>query len=184
MFAGSLATLLFCVKENVQTVGRMQWYTFTKVTPRFEKTEVFGKGWNFVKRTYFATCIVRKHFLLWIKETAFFSLFLSWNYFLQHWAIWFDRQLWILLEHLYNFKHKHKSNIKVAIFELRSSNLFRDQRYKEVLEVKCQACNLFYPLRVFLTILVTFFWPVFCRTSHNLICNKFAKTKIHSKTFS
>ena len=36
---------------------------------------------------------------------------------------------------------------------------------------------MFYPLWVFLRILVTFFWPVFCRTSHNLICNKFAILK-------
>ena len=45
----------------------------------------------------------------------------------------------MLPEHLYIFKHKHKSNIKGAIFELRSSHLFRDQPYKEVSEVKCQA---------------------------------------------
>ena len=46
-----------------------------------------------------------------------------------------------LLEYLYNFKHKHKSNIKGATFELTSSDLLFDQAYKEVLEVKCQACN-------------------------------------------
>ena len=39
------------------------------------------------------------------------------------------------------FKHTRKSNIKGAIFELSSSHLFRNQSYKEVLEVKCQACN-------------------------------------------
>ena len=30
---------------------------------------------------------------------------------------------------------------KGAIFELRSSHFFRDQPYREILEVKCQACN-------------------------------------------
>ena len=47
-----------------------------KVAPRVEKTEVFRKGWNFANRTYFASCIMRKHyFLLWTKETAFFPYF-------------------------------------------------------------------------------------------------------------
>ena len=68
-------------------------------------------------------------------------LFLPWNYFLQRWAIWQRTQLLILLEHLYIFKHKHKSNIKGAIIELRSSQLFRDRPYKEVLEVKFHACD-------------------------------------------
>ena len=38
---------------------------------------------------------------------------------------------------------------------------------------------MFYPSRMYLRILVTLFQPLFCRTSHNLICNKFAilKTK-------
>ena len=34
-----------------------------------------------------------------------------------------------------------------------------------------------YPLRMFLRILDTFSRPIFCRTSHNLICNKFAILK-------
>ena len=42
---------------------------------------------------------------------------------------------------LYIFKHKHKSNVKGAIFELRSSHFFGDQQYKEVLEVKCHTYN-------------------------------------------
>ena len=47
-----------------------------KMAPRVEKTEVFRKGSNFVNRTYFASCIMRKHdFLLWTKETAFFPNF-------------------------------------------------------------------------------------------------------------
>ena len=72
----------------------------------------------------------------------------------------------ILLEHLYVFQHKHKSHIIGAIFDLRSSHLFRDQPYKEVLEVKCQACNFTGVFDVF-----------FCRTSHKIICNKFAILK-------
>ena len=47
-----------------------------KVAPRVEETEVFKKGWNFENRTYFASCIMKKHyFLLWTKETAFFPYF-------------------------------------------------------------------------------------------------------------
>ena len=37
--------------------------------------------------------------------------------------------------------------------------------------------QLFYLLRVFLKIWDTFFQPVFCRISHDLICNKFAILK-------
>ena len=49
---------------------------FLKVAPRVEKTEVFRKVWNFANWTYFASYIMRKHyFLLWTKETAFFSYF-------------------------------------------------------------------------------------------------------------
>ena len=49
---------------------------FLQVAPRVEKTEVFSKGWNFASPTYFASCIMRKHyFLLWTKETAFFPYF-------------------------------------------------------------------------------------------------------------
>ena len=51
------------------------------------------------------------------RNSAFF-LFLPWNYFVQLWAIWLRSQLKTLLEHLYIFKHKRKSNIKGAIFEL------------------------------------------------------------------
>ena len=47
-----------------------------KVAPRIEKTEVFRKGRNCANRTYFASCMMRKHlFLLWTKETAFFLYF-------------------------------------------------------------------------------------------------------------
>ena len=82
----------------------------------------------------------------------------------------------VLLEHLHVFKHKHKSNIKEAIFELRSSHLFQDQPYKEVLEVKCQACN-FIGVLSFRDVFEDFghiFLTCFC---HNLICNKFAMLK-------
>ena len=42
------------------------------MAPRVEKTEVFKKGWNFANRSYFASCIMRKHyFLLWTKERTF-----------------------------------------------------------------------------------------------------------------
>ena len=80
-------------------------------------------------------------FFYYGRKNSVFSLFLPWNCFPQCWAIWLRSQFWILLEHLYIFKHKYQSNIKGAIFELRNSHLFRDQPYKEVLEMKCQACN-------------------------------------------
>ena len=66
---------------------------------------------------------------------------------------------------------KHKSNIKGGIFDLRSSHLFQDQLYKEVLEVKCLACNFTDGLSFtdifddFGRIFLTCFW----RTSDNLI---------------
>ena len=86
--------------------------------------------------------IIRKHyFLLWTKEAAFFPYF-------YHGIIIYVAELF---DCAVNFKfylnififlnHKHKSNIKGTIFELRSSHLFRDQLYKEVWEVKCQAFN-------------------------------------------
>ena len=159
------------------------------MAPRVQKTEVFRKGWNIASQTYFASWILRKHyFLLWMKEKSIFSLFLPWNYFLQCWAIWLCSQLYILVLHLYIFKHKHKSNIKGAIFILKSSHLFRDQPYKEVLEVKCQACN-FTGVLLFTSVFEDFnhIFPTcfFHRTSHNLICNKFAilKNKKLTKIF-
>ena len=106
---------------------------------RVEKTEVITKGWNFANQTYFASCIMRKHFLLWTKEMAFF-LFFTIELFSTALS-YLTAQSTLKFEHLYNFKHKHKSNVKGAIFELRSSHLFQDQPYKEVLEGKCLACN-------------------------------------------
>ena len=70
-----------------------------------------------------------------------FSLFLPWNYFLQLWAIWLQSTLTFTWTFCI-FKHKHKSNIKGAIFELRSSHLFQDQLYKEVLQKQSPACVL------------------------------------------
>ena len=47
-----------------------------KVAPRVEKTVVFRKDWNFENWTYFASCVMRKHyFLLCMKKTAFFPYF-------------------------------------------------------------------------------------------------------------
>ena len=112
-------------------------FLFFKVIPRVEKTEVFRKSWNFAHRSYFASCIMRNYyFLLWTKETAFFPYF-------HHGIIFCSAEIFICAD---NFKfylniYIFKSNIKGAIFELRSRHLFRDQPYKEVLEVKCQACN-------------------------------------------
>ena len=59
-----------------------------KMAPTVEKTEVFKKCWNFANRTYFTSCIMKKHqFLLWTKKNNVLSLFLPWHYFLQRWAI-------------------------------------------------------------------------------------------------
>ena len=113
-----------------------------KVAPRVEKIEFFRKGWNFANRTYFASCIMGKHyFLLWTKETAYFPYFLSWNYFLQRWAFLIAQSTLNFTWTSLYFKDKYKWNIKGAIFELRSSHFFRDQPYKKALEVKCQSCS-------------------------------------------
>ena len=114
------------------------WCLIIKVALRVEKTEVFKKGWNIANQTYFTSCKMKKKiFQLWAKETAFFPYFYQWNYFTQRWAICLRSQLQILLEHLYIFKHKHKSNIPWIKKQLLMSN----QPYKEVLEVKCQTYN-------------------------------------------
>ena len=59
-----------------------------------------------------------------MKEATFFPYF-------YHEIIFYSAELFdcaanfkFQLEHLYIFKHKHNSNIKEAIFELRSSQLF------------------------------------------------------------
>ena len=79
---------------------------------------------------------MRKHFLLWTKETAFFRYF-------YHGIIFYSAELF---DFTINFKFylntkKHRSNMKGAIFELRSSHVFWNQSNKEVLEVKCQSCS-------------------------------------------
>ena len=84
----------------------------------------------------------------------------------------------MLLEHL--FILKHKSNIKEIIFELRSSHLIWDQLYKEIFEVNCQTCFNFTDVLSFTAVFDDFghvFWTCFCRTSHNVTCNKFAILK-------
>ena len=103
-----------------------------------------------------------------------FSLFLPWSYFLQRWAIWFAVKFKFYLNIFIFLNINTNHTAKGSIFELRNSHLFRDQPYKEVLKVKCQACN-FTGVLSFTGVLedsVTFFRPAFCRTSLNLICNK------------
>ena len=108
------------------------------MAPRVEKTEVFRKCWNFANRTYCSSCIMRKHVLLWTKQTVFFPYF--YRGIICYSADLFDCAL--------NFKFYSKIFIfltqikyKGEIFELRSSHLFWDQLFKEILEVKYQACN-------------------------------------------
>ena len=50
---------------------------------------------------YFQNTFSKKH--PWMANSVL------WNKFLQRWAIWLRSQVYILLEHLYIFKHKHKS---------------------------------------------------------------------------
>ena len=151
------------------------------MAPRVEKTDVFRKVWNFANRTYFASCINEKTLFFIMDERNgvfpyFYHRIIFYRADLFDCAVNFKFHL-----NIFTFlKHKHKSSIKGAIFELRSSHLFWDQPYKGVLEVKCQACGsqLFYFLWVFFRSLVTFFRPVFCRISHN----KFAILKIQNLT--
>ena len=47
---------------------------YVTVASRVEKTVIFRKTWNFASCSCFARCFMKKHyFLLWRKETAFFS---------------------------------------------------------------------------------------------------------------
>ena len=140
LFSRNLIYSLLCkfLLEKNQKRKSTQWFIIKnskrfviKVAPRVEKTEVFRKGWNFANQIYFASCKMRKHFfLLWTKEILFFSYF-------YHGIIFYSAELF---DSAVNFKHKHKSNIKGAMFEFRSSHLFQGQSYKEV-GVKCPACN-------------------------------------------
>ena len=73
----SPAYLLACILACMEVTNRPLQKDFViKVAPRVEKTEVFRKGWNLANRTYFASCIMRKHFfVLWTKERAFLPYF-------------------------------------------------------------------------------------------------------------
>ena len=135
-----------------------------KVAPRVEKTEVFKKGSIFANQTYFTSSKMKNHyFLLWAKETAFFPYFYQWNSFLQRWAICLWSQLLILLEHLYIFEHKHKSNIKGRSNSwIKKQPLILGSAVQSGFASKASAISqVFYPLRVILRILVTCFRPVF-----------------------
>ena len=123
---------------------------------------------------------MRKHyFLLWTKETAFFPYF-------YHRITFYSAELFdcavnfkFYLNIFILLKYKHKSNTKEAIFDLRSSHFFWYQPYKEVLEINCQACN-FTSVLSSTSVFEDFghiFPTCFFRTSHNLICNKFAILK-------
>ena len=150
------------------------------------------------------------YFLLCTKETAFFPYF-------YHEIIFYSTERFdcavnfkFYLNFFTFFNINKNQTLKEAIFELRSSHLFRDQPYKDryckrlryhlqhsdhrVLQFSGFASNMFlffgskvsvrpvisqvfYPLRVFLSDFGHIFPTCFCRTSHNLICNKFAILK-------
>ena len=87
----------------------------------------------------FASCIMRKHFLLWTKETAFFGYF--YNEIIFYSAELFDcavnfkfyLNIFIFLN-ITQIKHQ-KSNIWIKKQPL------QDQLFKEFLEVRCHVCN-------------------------------------------
>ena len=123
---------------------------------------------------------MRKHyFLLWTKETAFFPYF-------HHGIIFYSAELF---DCAVNFKFY----MNIFVFLNINTNQTSKQQYLNLeaviyfgisrtkrfwkKSVRPTVSQVFYPLRVFLRILVTFSRPVFCRTSRNLICNKFAILK-------
>ena len=146
------------------------------MAPRVEKTVVFRKGWNFPNRTFFCELHNEKTFFSIMDERFFFictmELFSTGLNYL-------TAESTLILNQKKTF-FKQKSSIKGAISELRSSHLFRDQPYKEVLEVKCRVCKFTGVLSFtsILRTLITSFRPFFRRTSHNLVCHKFAILKI------
>ena len=142
-----------------------------------EKTEIFKKRLKFCKSDLFYELHNEKHyFLLWTKETAFSPYF-------YHEIIFYSTEL---VDFAFNFKFY----VNIVIFLNINTNQTSTEQYlnQEAVtyflisrtkrfwrsSVRPAISQVFYPLHVFLRILVTFFRPVFCRTSHNLIFNKFA----------
>ena len=68
--------IILCAQKSVHANIKFVEPCFSncvfKVAPRFEKTEVFRKGWNFANWSYF---------LLWTKETVFFPYFYTMELF-------------------------------------------------------------------------------------------------------
>ena len=148
-----------------------------KVAPRIEKTKVFRKGLNFANRTYFASCIMRKHcFLLWTKETTFFSYFYLGIMF--YCAELFDcavnlrfyLNIFIFLNK--NTNQNQRSNIWIKMQPLISGSAIQRGFGNKMSGLQFHRCftNVFEDFgHIFPT--------CFCRTSHNLVCNKLAILK-------
>ena len=115
-------------------IFQQPWF---KVVSRVEKTEFFKKGWKFANHTWktFFCCDGGK------KQLLFFLLF-SWDYFLQHWAIWLHIQFKFCLNIYLFLNINTNQTMEQNPNCIRSSHLFHEQLLKEVLKVKCQACTL------------------------------------------
>ena len=104
------------------------------------------------------------YFLLWSKETVFFSYF-------YHEIIFSSAEL-------FDCTVKFKFYLNILVFlNINTNHASKEQYLNWKWSVRLAISQVFYPLPVFFRILVTFFQPHFCRTSHNLICNKFAILK-------
>ena len=124
---------------------------------------------------------MKKHyFILLTKETAFFFLiftneiiFYSAKLFVCAVNFKFYLIIFIFLNINTNQTSKDQYLNQEAVTYFGMSRTKRFWKYS----VRPAISQLFYPLRMFLKILVTFFRPVFWRTFQNLICYKFAILK-------
>ena len=117
----------------------------------------------FFSDPYFPSSIMRKHFLLWTKETAFFPYF-------HHGIIFYSAELF---DCAVNFKFYMNTFVFLNINTNQTSKqqylnleaviyfgIGRTKRFWKK-SVRPTISQVFYPLRVFLRILVTFSRPVF-----------------------
>ena len=52
-----------------------------KVAPKVENAEVFKKGWNFANRSYFASCIMKKYYFLYVRKNQRFVIIFTMKLF-------------------------------------------------------------------------------------------------------
>ena len=119
---------------------------YLKVAPNVENTEVFKKGWNFAHRTYFASCIMKKHsFSITVdktKRTTFFPYFYHEIIFYSadlfdcavNFKLYLNIFIFLNISIYLQTQIKHqKSNIWIKKQPLNSGS--------GVQRVKCQGCN-------------------------------------------